>query len=59
MNTLYPGLVGTFFIFFFGTFTCLILGCAQISHGANFHVNSIFMYFAVGLSKRSPVCPVI
>ena len=32
MNTLYPGLVGTFFIFFFGTFTCLILSCAQISH---------------------------
>ena len=59
MNTLYPGLVGTFFIFFFGTFTCLILACAQISHGANFPVNSIFMYFAVGLSKCSPVCQVI
>ena len=24
MNTLYPGLVGTFFIFLFGTFGCLI-----------------------------------
>ena len=44
MNTLYPGLVGTFFIFFFGTFTCLILACAQISHGANFPVNSILIF---------------
>ena len=43
--------------FFFGTFTCLIFACAQTSHGANFPVNSIFMYFAVGLSKCSPVCP--
>ena len=51
MNTLYPGLVGTFFIFFYGTFACLILACAQISHGANFPVNSVFMYFAVGFSK--------
>ena len=56
MNTLYPGLVGTFFTFYFGTFACLILRCAQISHGANF---PFFMYFAVGLSKYSPVCPVI
>ena len=59
MNTLYPGLVGNFFNFFFGTFTCLILACALISHGANFPANSIFMYFAVGLNKCSPVCPVI
>ena len=59
MNTLYPGLVGTFSIFFFGTFACLIFACAQISHGANFPVNSIFMYFAVHLNKCSPVCPVI
>ena len=59
MNTLYPGLVGDFFFVFFGTFACLILACAQISHGANFPVNSIFMYFAVGLNKCSPVCPVI
>ena len=28
-------------------------------NGANFPVNSIFMYFAVGLNKCSPVCPVI
>ena len=59
MNTLYPGLVGNFFIFFFGMFTCLILAHTQISHGANFPVNSIFMYFAVGLNKGSSVCPVI
>ena len=59
MNTLYPALVGTFFIFFLCTFACLILACAQISHGANFPINSIFMYFAVGFSKYSPVCPVI
>ena len=59
MNTLYPGLVGTRFIFLIGTFTSLILACAQISHGANFPVNSIIMYFAVGLRKCSPVCPVI
>ena len=39
MNTLYPGLVGNFFSFFFGTFLCLILACAQTSHGANFPVN--------------------
>ena len=39
MNTLFPGLVGTFFIFFFGTFACLILACAQISHGANFNLH--------------------
>ena len=55
MNTLYPGVVGTSFIFSFGTFTCLILACAQISHGANFPVNAVFMYFTVGLSKCSPV----
>ena len=54
MNTLYPGLVGSFF--FFGTFACLILACAQTSHGANFPVNLIFMYFAVGLNMCSPVC---
>ena len=29
------------------------------SHGGNFSVKSIFMYFAVGFSKCSPVCPVI
>ena len=58
MNTMYPGLYDNFF-FFFGIFTCLILACAQISHGANYPVNSIFMYFAVGLNKCSPVCPVI
>ena len=54
----YPGLLGTFFIFFFGPFTCLIFACAQTSHGGNFPVNSIFMYLAVGLSKCSPVCPI-
>ena len=59
MNTLYPGLVVTFFIFFFGTFACLILACAKISHGANFPANSFFMYFAVGFSKCSPGCQVI
>ena len=49
MNTLYPGLVGTSFIF------SLLhsLALFWISHGANFPVNSIFMYFAVGLSKCS------
>ena len=45
MNTLYPGLVGNSFIFFFGIFAFLISACAQITHGANFPVNSIFMYF--------------
>ena len=39
MDILYPGLVGNFVIFFFGIFTCLILACAQILHGANFPVN--------------------
>ena len=43
MNTLYPGLVGNFFIFFFGIFACFILACAQTSHGANFPVNLIFI----------------
>ena len=59
MNTLYPGLVGSFLIFFFGIFACLVLACAQTSYGANFPVNSIFIYFAVGLNRCSPVCPVI
>ena len=56
MNTLNPGLVGSFFIFFFGIFACLIFACAQTSHGANFPVNSIFIYFAVGFNRCSPVC---
>ena len=43
MNTLYPGLVRSFFIFFFGIFACLSLACAQTLHGANFPVNLIFM----------------
>ena len=43
MNTLCPGLVCNFFIFFFGMFLCLILACAQTSHGANFPVNLILM----------------
>ena len=33
-NTLYPGLVGSFFIFFIGIFACLILACAQTSHSS-------------------------
>ena len=44
---------------FFGTFACLIFACAQISQGGSFPVISIFMYFAVGLSKWSRVRPVI
>ena len=40
---LYPGLVGSFFIFFFGLFTFLILACAQTSHGANYPVNLILI----------------
>ena len=59
MNTLYPGLVGSFFIFFFGIFTCLNLACAQTSHAANFPVNLLFIYFTAGLNSCSPVCPVI
>ena len=43
MNTLYPGLVDSFFIFFFGIFGCVILACAQTSHGANFPVYLIFI----------------
>ena len=39
MNNLYPGLLGTCFSFFFGTFACLIFACAHISHGSNFPVN--------------------
>ena len=42
-NTLYPGLVGSFFIFFFGMFLSLILACAQTSQGANFPVSLSFM----------------
>ena len=58
MNTLYPGLVGTFFIFFFGTLLALFW-LVHRSHMVPIPVNSIFMYFAVGLCKCSPVCPVI
>ena len=43
MNTLYPGLVGSLFIFLFGMFGCLILAFAQTSHGASFPVNLILM----------------
>ena len=43
MNTLYPCLVGSFFIVFFGTFRCLILACAQKLHGANLPANLSFM----------------
>ena len=59
MNTLYTGLAGNFFTFFFGIFACLILACAQTSHGACFPVNVIHIYFEVGLNRCSPVCPVI
>ena len=59
MNILYPGLLGTCFCFFFGMLDCLIFACVHISHGDSCPVISIFMYFAVGLSKCSPVCPVI
>ena len=38
---------------------CLIFTCAHISHGSSCPVISIFIYFAVGISKCSPVCPVI
>ena len=39
MNSLYPGLLGTCFSFFFGTFACLIFACAHVSHGSSFPVN--------------------
>ena len=42
MNTLYPGLFGSFFIFFFGTFF-LILAYAQTSHGGNLPISLSFM----------------
>ena len=50
---LYPGLLGTCFIFFFGMLACLIFACAHISLGCSCPVISIFMYFAVSLSKCS------
>ena len=40
---LYPGQVGSFFIFLFGTFLCLILACAQTSYGANVPISLSFM----------------
>ena len=43
MYTLYRGLVGSFFIFLFGMFACLILDYAQTSHGASFSINLILM----------------
>ena len=43
MNTLYPGQVGSFFIFFFGTLLCLILAFAQTSHGGSLPINLSFM----------------
>ena len=43
MNSLYPGLAGNFFTFFFGIFSCLILACAQTLHGARCPVNLILI----------------
>ena len=43
MNTLYPGLVGIFFIFFFCTFLCLIFAFAQASHGGSLPTSLSFM----------------
>ena len=43
MNSLYPGLVGNFFIFFFGIFLCLIFACAQTSHGDILPISLSFM----------------
>ena len=34
---------------------CLILACAQTSHGANLPISLSFMQFAVGLKRCSPV----
>ena len=39
MSNLYPGLLGTCFSFFFGTFACLIFACAHVSLGSSFPVN--------------------
>ena len=43
MNTLYPGLVGSFFTFFFGMFLCLIFACAQPSNGGSLPISLCFM----------------
>ena len=59
MSNLYPGLLGTCFSFFFGTFACVIFACAHITHGSSFPVSFIPIYSAVDLRRCSPVCPVI
>ena len=43
MNTLYPVLVGIFFIFFFCTFLCLIFAFAQASQGGSLPISLSFM----------------
>ena len=59
MNILYPGLLGTCFCFYFGTFACLIFTCVHTSHGSSFPVNFIPMVSAVVFRRCSPACPVI
>ena len=43
MNTLYPGLLGTCFMFFFGILACIIVACPHISHGGSCPPISIFI----------------
>ena len=59
MNNLYPGLLGTCFSFFIGTFACHIFACTHISHGSSLPVNFMPIFSAVVLRRCSPVCPVI
>ena len=59
MNNLYPGLLGTCFSFFLGTFAYLSFTCAHISHGSSFPVNFMPIFSAFVLRRCSPVCPVI
>ena len=44
MNSLYPGLLGTCFSFFFGTFACLIFACAHVSHGFQGFLSTLSPY---------------
>ena len=51
MNNLYPGLLGTCFSFFFGTFACLVFACAHISHGSSFPLSPLCPYFQLFFSE--------
>ena len=59
MSNLYPGLLGTCFSFFFGTFACLIFACAHVSHGSSFPVYFMPIYSAVVFIMCPQVCPII